>query len=289
VAAFVIGSGPSLLYPIVEPWIAGSHGFVYTEAARAWLAGGNPWAVGPPFVIFSGPPTMLLPYVPFVLAPDWLIRVAWIGIAGGLAIWSIRRLGLPGYWIGFPPIFSAIVLGHPETLVLALLVAGGAMSGLAAVLKPYAALALLAERRWPAFALAAAVVVATALVLPWPRFFAELPDIGANLQRQATGDSVFGNVLLMAVAALALAGLGVRRGLWLAAPVLWPAAQPLYKAMSVPRLSPLLGIAWALPLPGATLAGLVAEAVLVQVDRRRRLPAWLARGVGDPRPPGGAA
>ena len=42
--------------------------------------------------------------------------------------------------------FQAIFLGHPEVLVVALLVFGGPLSGVAAVIKPYAAAPLLAEK-----------------------------------------------------------------------------------------------------------------------------------------------
>jgi hypothetical protein len=191
-------------------------------------------------------------------------------------VWSVRRLKLPLYWVLFPPLSGSILLGHPEVLVLALLVAGGAVSGLAAVIKVYAGLALLAERRWRAIVVAAAVVVVSAPFLPWGRFLDELPQISANLLRQNSGDSTFGNPLLMVMAAVALASLGLRRALWLATPLLWPAAQPGYKCMSVPAISPLIAACWALQIPGLTLLGVILEAIAIQVARRRPLPRWLA-------------
>jgi hypothetical protein len=275
----VIGSARALLFPLLEPWIAGSHAVIYTEAARAWLAGGDPWSVGPPAAVFAGPPPMLLPFVPFTLLPEIVTRLVWIVGTGLLALWSIRRLNLPRYWIAFPPLFGAVILGHPEILVLSFLVLGGPLSGLAAVIKPYAGLALLAQRRWVAIGVAVAVVLATGLFLPWPRFIHELPQITATLARQSQGDSTFGDVPLMAVAVLALASLGVRRALWLATPLLWPSAQPGYRLMSVPELSPILAIFWSLPIPGATLAGVVVEAALRTAARKWALPDWLAAGI----------
>ena len=250
IVTFAIGSAQSLLYPILAPAILGSHAVVYTDAAAAWLAGGDPWSVGPAMVVFAGPPPMLLPFVPFTFLPSEVTRVAWVVGMGALALWSIRRLGLPAYWIAFPPLFGNIILGHPEILMLALVVVGGAVSGLAAVIKPYGGLPLLAERRWRAILLAAVVGLATLPLLPWAQFLDELPRISATLTRQSVGDSVFGNPALMAVSIIALASLGLRRALWLVTPLLWPAAQPGYKVLSIPVLPPIVAALWALPIPG---------------------------------------
>jgi uncharacterized protein (TIGR03382 family) len=264
---------------LLEPSVAGSHAVVYTEAARAWLQGGDPWSVGPPAIVFAGPPTMLLPFAPFIFLPELVTRLVWIGGMGLLAIWSIRRLRLPAYWILFPPLFGSVVLGHPEVLGLALLIAGGALSGLAAVIKPYAGLPLLAQWRWRAIGFGLAVVLVSAVVLPWGRFIDELPRIAATLARQAQGDSTFGNPALMALAVAALAVLGARRALWLATPLLWPSAQPIYKVISLPELSPVLAIFWAMPIPGSTLAGLLVEAGVRIAARRLAVPAWVLAGV----------
>ncbi|MBI2781916.1 MAG: hypothetical protein HYX55_09000 [Chloroflexi bacterium] len=222
---------------------------------------------------------MLLPFVGLVILPSQLIT--WGSVLGmaALAFWSIKRLALPAYWLFFPPLFGSILLGHPEVLVLALLVAGGAISGIASVIKPYAVFALVAENRWRAVALAAAVVLVTAPFLPWVRFIQELPQIGSSLARQAQGESTFGNPLLMLVGVLALARLGVRRGLWLATPIFWPFAQPGYRVGSVPALSPLIAACWALPIPGLTLGGVVLEAIAIQIGRRRTLPRFIQLGI----------
>ncbi|TMG24543.1 MAG: DUF2029 domain-containing protein [Chloroflexi bacterium] len=275
---FALVSGRLALESVLDFRSVGSHASIYTDAARAWLAGGDPWQVGPPAAIFAGPPPMLLPFVPFVGLPLDITRLVWVGGSLALAIWTLRRIGLPGYWLAFPPLFQAIQLGHPEVLVLWLLVSGGVASGLAAVIKPYAGFALLAERRWAAITLGLLVVAVTAAFLPWPRFVEDFPRISATLAEQSHGDSTFGVPLAMAVAVLALASLGVRRGLWLAAPVLWPSAQPIYKVTAIPWISPVLALFWAVPIPGATLAGLLAEVALLQAARRWHLPAWLESG-----------
>jgi hypothetical protein len=277
IVAFVPGAAWSVLVSIIAPATIGSHGAIYADAARAWLTGADPWQVGPPAAIFGGPPPMLLPFAPFAFLPWDVTRLAWVAIDSIVAIWAIRRLGLPPYWLAFPPLFEAIVLGHPEVLVLALVVLRRPLGGLAVLIKPYAVLPFLAERRWRAVIVGAVAAAITFPFLPWGRFFAELPQIGATLARQSQGDSAFGEPLLMLVAILALAALGPRRALWLAVPVLWPYAQPIYKTMSIPVMPPLLAFFWA--IPGLALVGVVVLAVLTLVERRRALPTWLQAGI----------
>jgi hypothetical protein len=279
-AVFALVSGRNLVDGLLDPRYFGAHAVVYTDAARAWLSGGDPWRVGPPNVIFAGPPPMLVPFVPFVWLPVDLIRLIWVLGTAVLAIWTLRRLRLPAYWLAFPPIFLAIELGHPEVLILWLVVFGGTAGGLAPLIKPYAGLALLAERRWRAIAFGLLVFLATFPILPWPLFVADLSQIGATIVRQNVGDSAFGQPLLVAIAVIALGSLGLRRALWLTAPVLWPYQQPIYKVVSVPMMSPLIAAFWAIPVPGATLTGVVLEAILLQLARRRPLPGWLQAGLG---------
>ena len=279
--AFVPGSAWWLFVAIIAPYGIGSHASVYADAARAWLGGGDPWRVGPPDAVFAGPPTMLLPFVPFTLLGWDLTRIAWVTIDAVAAVWALRRFGLPAYWLIFPPLFESIVLGHPEVLLLASLAVRHPIAGLATFIKPYVALPLLAERRFRALALAAAAAIITVPFLPWVRFIEAMPQIGATLARQNVGDGVFGQPALMVIAALALASLGLRRALWLAVPVLWPFAQPVYKTMTIPALSPIVALAWAIPIQGATLVGIVALAGLVQAERRWALPAWLRAGIAE--------
>jgi hypothetical protein len=275
---FAIFSGLQALEGVVLPLAVGSHAANYTAAAAGWLAGGDPWHVGPPAAIYAGPPPMLLLFVPFIPLSTDVTRLAWVAAMFLLAMWVIRRIGLPGYWVAFPPMFQAIFLGHPEVLVLWLLVFGGPLSGVAAAIKPYAAAPLVAERRWSAFLVAIAVVIVTAPFLPWATFVADLPSITADLVRQNHGDSTFGSPILMVLAALGLVSLGLRRGLWLSVPLLWPLAQPMYKTASLPALSPFLAITWSIPVPGFTLVGVLVEAIVLRLASRRPLPMWLMHG-----------
>jgi hypothetical protein len=277
--AFVLGAANWMIAFLLNPAGLGSHANIYTAAAAAWLAGADPWSVGPPDAVFAGPPPMLIPFVPFIPLPTDVTRLSWFAIDAVLAVVVTRRLRLPAYWIAFPPLFGAIVLGHIEVLILALIVLPGPLAGLAVAIKPYAAFPLLAQRRWSAFLVAGGFVALTLPFLPWSRFLSEFGAISATLTRQSYGDSVFGQPVLMVIAGLALASLGLRRALWLVAPVMWPAAQPIYKTMTLPVLTPILAIAWALPIPGLTLTGLVAQAVLERIDHRRPLWRWLKYGI----------
>lgn len=279
VVVFVPGTAWTVFTMITEPLVIGSHAASYSDAAAALIAGRDPWTVGPPLGVFAGPPTMLLPYVPFTYVPELMQRILWVAADVALAIWVLRRLRAPVYWLIFPPMFQSIVLGHPEILVLAAVVISNPLGGLGILVKPYTALPLLAERRWSALALGAMAGVGTLLLLPWGLFLADAPVIAENLARQAHSDSVFGQPVLVAIAVVGLLSLGVRRALWLAVPVLWPYAQLNYKTMTLPMLSPILAIAWATPLPGATLVGIVIEAALRFAGRRRPLPAWIRAGM----------
>jgi hypothetical protein len=222
---------------------------------------------------------MLVPFAPFTALPLDLTRAVWVLGSLVLAILVIRRLRLPGWWLGFPPIAQVIHLGHPEILLLALIVFGGALAGLAPLVKPYFGPALLAERRWRAIGLGLLVFLVTLPLLPWGAFIERLPSITATLARQSIGDSVFGQPILMIVAIVALASLGPRRALWLAGPVLWPSAQPFYKVACVPALSPLLAVFWAVPIPGFTFGGLIVVAVAERYVAARGGPSWLRAGV----------
>lgn len=279
--AFAIGCAPSIIAMVLDFRSVGSHAVIYTDAAATWLAGGNPWSVGPPAAMFAGPPPMLLLFVPFTVLPLDVNRCMWVVGSLTMVLLTIRRLGLPGYWLGFPPFIQAIHLGHLEPLVLVALVVGGKLSGIVALVKPYAGLALVAERRWWAIAVACLVGLATGPILPWGLFLEELPTIGRRIVTQANGGSVFPHPIGMLVGIASLGLLGVRRSLWLATPVLWPYAQSMYKVMTVPHLSPLMAAIWALPIPAATLPAVVAEALLLRVARHRTLPRWLSAGIGS--------
>lgn len=262
---FALMSGRYLIAFLVEPQALGYDARLYANAARAMLAGGDPWAVTVNGS-FAGPPTTLIPYLPFAWLRPELVAALWIVGNLVLAAYLLRRLSLPPWWLAFPPLFGVIIGGGVEIVMVALLLLGGRVAGLSVVLKPYAALPLLAQRRWRQLVLGGLVGLASLLVLPWGQFIASLPTIRDRLAFQSFGQNAFGVPLLMVVGVLALLALG-RRGIWFATPVLWPYPQSYYGLMCLPVLSPLIAFCWALPIPQALLIGAGAEALVLLYQR----------------------
>jgi hypothetical protein len=251
----------------------GSLGFdarLYSLAARAMLEGRNPWTAELAGGTIVGPPTTLIPYLPFAYLPQELSAGIWISGSFLIAAVILRELHLPPWWLAFPPFFHPLVLGNEEILMVGLLVLGGRrLAGLAPLLKPYALIPLVVERRWTAAALGAGLGLASLLFLPWATFVQSLPLIRERIVSQSFGDNAFGDPLLVAIASVALLSLGLARGSWFATPVLWPYAQTHYGLMALPIMPPLLGLIWALPIPEAITVGIVVLAVAEVVARNR--------------------
>jgi Protein of unknown function (DUF2029). len=243
-------------YVETPTWV-GFDARLYAAASAAWVGGSNPWTVSDVGIYYAAPPPTLLAFVPFYWMPPLVVSVIWILGSFALAGLAIRSLRLPIWWMAFPPLVDAALVGNPDVAVLVLLVVGGGRLGaLAPFLKIYALVPMVGERRWRQIGLTCALLVATAFVLPWATWFAELPVITTNLAatsaRQST--SVYGSPILMAIAVVALLALGLRRAGWLAVPLLWPSTQIHYMAVSVPGLTPYLALAWCFPLPEVRLA-----------------------------------
>ena len=178
-----------------------------------------------------------------------------------------RMAGDPGpaaavWWVAFPPIVDAALVGDPDVAVLALLVCGGGRLGpVAPFLKIYAFIPLVGERRWRDVAMALGLLAASVLVLPWGLWLSQLPLITDHLISVSGSTSVFGQPILMAIAVVAMLSLGLRRAGWLAVPLLWPYTQLHYAAISVPGLTPYLALCWCFPTPEVWLLSTCVFAV----------------------------
>jgi hypothetical protein len=253
---------------IAKPDVLGIDARHYQRAASTWLAGGDPWSVteaGIPFA--SGPHTLLL-YLPTSPLPiDWSI-VVWMAVGLGASVWLVRRLGLPTWWLAFPPLAHALWNGNPQTLVVALLVLGGSAAAAgAAMLKLYALLPLLAR---PRQLILAGVVLAVLLpFLPWQLYVQDGFGVTSHLATAWNG-SAWRVPLLIPPTLLGLWILRRRGGEWLAVPAIWPATQFYYLAMALPVVieQPLLAAALALPLPLITpIVVMVMAALELRRDR----------------------
>lgn len=242
---------------------------VYLAATRAWLAGGDPWAAGSDGVLFAAPPPSLLPVAPFAwMSPDAFTALV-ITASVVAAVFVLRRLGLPLWWLLFPPIVEAFSVASLNILVLAALLTGWAWIG--AVAKSYAAVPLLALGHFRQLAIAAAIAVVTLPFLPWATFFGH--DLGIVLSIQAGGgrSAWINPILLLPLGLVALAVIGRRKAAWWAVPVLWPATQFHYIVFALPaRLSTPAAAILALPVPGAAVAAVALEGLLQLARRRAR-------------------
>jgi hypothetical protein len=265
-----------LLRDVLYPHHIGIDGRIYTDASRVWLAGGDPWTTAYEFGIrYGAPPPSLLVTAPLTILPSVAAGLVVVVVSAVLAVAAIRSLGLPGWWILWAPILDGVLVGSLDIATMALLVlAAGRAAAFAPMLKVYAVLPMLGDRRWRQLALTGALFVATIPFLPWATFIADVPIVSATLSQQAMTTSVWGNPLLWIGFAIGLASLGAHRAGYLAVPVLWPSTQPHYGAITLPvaMLSTILavGFAFAFLVPWAP-----AFSVLLYVAHEawRRRPA----------------
>jgi hypothetical protein len=267
IAVFAVVTGWTVILPaLLVPLSAGLDARLYTHGVQVWLAGGDPYLTpfGQHYVV--APPPNLLPFLPLAWMPMDAVSVAWVLIDLVVATVALRKLELPLWWLGFPPLAAAIYVGSSEPVLLASLVF--APRFLAPIIKVYGVLPLIAERCWRALLIAAVIVAVTFPILPWDHFVADREHIAQVATAQA-GDpvSAWGSPILMVVAVIALISLGIRRALWFATPALAPASQPHYSVIALPKMTMLLALFWAFPWPLMTVIGLVALAVSERLAR----------------------
>jgi hypothetical protein len=280
IAWFTVLTGVMIVLPIVQGLKdpLGFDAVIYTEAARALLAGGDPWHVTVFNITYAAPPPSLIPFLPYVPLPNEVVGPASVVVAAACGLYSLRKLRLPLWWLLFPPLALGIVIGSSTMIVLALLVRGGAVAdGLAIVARVYAALPLFALGRWRGLVAGAAMILVSAPFLAWPTFLSELDHVGAVIRNQSNGGgSLSAAPLLIPLALVFLALLGRRRAAWLIVPVFWPDAQLHYSSIALPILVDAPVVALSLALPWSPL--LVVAGLGGQVAAERTV-GW-ARSIG---------
>jgi hypothetical protein len=244
-----------LAAPWFEPKALGVDAVLYHHAAGTWLSGGNPWRDQTLGVPYSAPPLSLIPYGPTAWLPEQVGGGIWLALGVVAAIWLLRRLDFPAWWILFPPMFEGVWHGNIQIVVVALLVGGGVRNTvLATVAKIYASLVPLFNGNWRAILAIVAAVIVSAPLLPWATYFAEFPRITESLNRAAWQGGAFplGAIPWFATLVGLLGTPSSWRG-WLAVPALWPATQPYYSTLALPvvRQSPILITGLAIPWPPA--------------------------------------
>lgn len=221
----------------------------YQRAASAWLAGGDPWSVTESGVPYASGPHTLLFYAPTSVLPLSVSMAVWMLIGLAAAAWAVRRLGLPIWWIAFPPLAHAVWNGNPQTLMLAMLLVGHPLASAVAVgLKLYGAVPLFFR---PRHLLVAAIALAVTLPLvPWQQYLADGLGVSSHLSGAWNG-SAWRLPILVPPTLLGLWVLRRRGAEWLAVPAVWPATNYYYLSTALPATvgRPLLAAALALPVP----------------------------------------
>jgi hypothetical protein len=293
IAWFTFQSTGLLVGPILGGLPFGWDAVVYTSAARALVEGGDSWRAMGYAIPFAAPPPSLIPFLPFVWLPDPVVSVAWIGIDLTSAVYAIRRLRMPLWWLLFPPLALGIAAGSGAVFALALLVRGGVVAdGIAVLTRIYVGLPLAVLGRWRSVAVSIGALALTAPFLAWPTFLAEREHVSTILGANA-GTSATAVPWMVPVAILCLVLLGRRRAGWLLIPALWPLTQPYYAVMALPVLAelPLVAVALAIPIPGLVVAGMAGHVTIERIRLRSPAPVIsattrtqtpvLAAGAGD--------
>jgi hypothetical protein len=221
----------------------------YQRATTTWLQGGDPWSVTQQGVPFAAGPHTLLFYVPTSVLPLDLAVVVWMLIGLAASIFVVRRLGLPLWWLLFPPLAHALWNGNPQTLMLALLIVGAAWaSALAVAVKLYAGLVLLFRPRQ--LIAAGIVLLVTMPLIPWQLYLESGAGVSSHLVSAWNG-SAWRLPILLPPTLLALWVLRRRAGEWWSVPAVWPAIQFYYVSTALPAVvgRPILAALIALPIP----------------------------------------
>jgi hypothetical protein len=211
---------------------------IYSEAARAWIAGGDPWSVAVDGHLFAAPPPTLIPFALFAVAGQQLSAAVWVCGSGITALAIVRQLKLPWWWLLFPPLVNGILAGNPDVLIVWLLLQRRSFLGvLATFLKIYALVPIVGEHRLRTAAITAVAIVGTSVLVPWHSYISRISQIAATLDAQAIGSSAYGTPWLMGLVCISLAALGTRRAGWMAVPALWPSTQLHYAALALPAIT----------------------------------------------------
>jgi hypothetical protein len=291
---------------------------IYRAGATALLNDGNPWVAsdrwnGTDWHFAALPPAAQL-FVPFAAIPDWLGLAIFLVLSIGAAALALRRLGLPAWWLLFPPMTEGILAANPQILLFGLLVVGGPVArALAVALKVYAVVPIISRREWRALAVTG-MVLALSVVLGaglWASYAGQLGDVTSRVTQESHGGvsatlllnpSVYGPALpadgllrllpglllygIIALIVLSAAMRDVRAAGWMAVPLLWPAAEYHLATLAIPAARRLSTWIIAIATPPTYLLGLVVLAYEISAGRAALphepppvgLVAWLRSG-----------
>ena len=189
----------------------------------------------------------MLTFLPFTFVPEslavWIM--VWISLLS--AYYIVRKLGLPTWWLLFPPLVEGVYVANPQIALLALLLSG--VSGLAAIapmLKIYAFAPLVGNLWIRALAVAVAYLAISIVVAPslWLSYLGRADEIAARLMLESDKSRILSYGHSPALVIAGIVGLGLLAIVdlpaagWLASPALVPASQfPHLSTMAMPVLA----------------------------------------------------
>ncbi len=272
---------------------------IYRDAGLALVNGTDPWSAfdhwnGSDWH-FAALPTAAQAFVPFAFIPEGIGLAVFLGATLALGVLSLRRLGLPVWWLLFPPVMEGLAAANPQILLFGLLLVGGPLARAVAVaLKVYAIVPIVARMERRAL-LAVGLAIAASVLIGWPlwaTYLGRFNEIGARVARESNGGvsaalvldpKVFGTLLggnqaIAWVAGIGLFGLiaglvllvairDVRSAGWLAVPLLWPATEYPAGVFALPIARRLSTWIIAMPLVPTYLLGLIVLAYEVTAGR----------------------
>ena len=183
----------------------------------------------------AGPHTLLF-YAPTSLLPAQASAIVWMGLGLLAAIWVTRRLGVPIWWVAFPPLGPRGVERQPagDRAGRCWCSAGPSVGSLAMGLKLYAGVVLLAK---PRVLLVAVIVPAGDPAAP---ALADVRRRRLRLQAPSLSPGWNGSAwrvpLLIPPTLLALWILRRKGAEWWAVPAVWPSIQYYYVSMAMPMV-----------------------------------------------------
>jgi hypothetical protein len=273
---------------------------IYRNAAVALVNGGDPWSAFSTWNNtdwhFAALPTAAQLFIPFAWFPEGMGMVVFFALCGVASAVAFRRLGLPLWWLLFPPLMEGLVAANPQILLLGLLLAGGPLArALAAGLKVYSIVPVIARREWAGLVAVVGLFVLSFAVAPglWSTYFNEFGTISSRISQESHGglsaailldpatfgSMIHGDGLIRLLPGLLLFGLvclillvvalrDVRSAGWLAVPLLWPAAEYHYATFAIPVARRTSIWIIAVPLLPTYLLGLILLAWEVTAERR---------------------
>jgi hypothetical protein len=238
---------------------------IYYRGAATWLAGGNPWdavatytvSYGTNYFHFAGLPTSVIAFAPATLLPEGAFVALWIALSAAAGVYALRRIGLPLWWLLFPPLLEGIWSGNPGIALMALLLAGHpVLVAIGTLAKAYAVVPVALLGRARAVAVSVAAVGLTFAVAPdlWLSYAGQFSQISTRLLSESDGGYSLLRYPFLVPLGAALLGLLAYydrpTAAWLAVPAMWPSSELHYGVLALPVASPLLAALIAIPQRG---------------------------------------